>query len=259
MNVLLNGICGFMGKEVVKLAEAGYRSSVIVAGVDTAGAASDSLVYSSPSCVPEDLDIDVIVDFSHHSATAALLDFAKARKLPIVVATTGHTDDEVDIIKNAAKSVPVFYSANMSLGIALLVELAKKAAAAFPDAEIEIIEKHHDRKVDAPSGTALMLANAITEVRPEAYANVGRSGYGKRTKEEIGIHAIRMGNIVGEHEVILGTQNQTITLKHEAHSRALFAEGALAAAEYLVGCEAGLYDMNSLVGTGKRGAEITAV
>lgn len=259
MNVLLNGICGFMGKEVVKLAEAGYRSSVIVAGVDTAGGASDSLVYSSSSCVPKDLDIDVIVDFSHHSATAQLLDFAKARKLPVVVATTGHTEDEVAIIKNAAKCIPVFYSANMSLGIALLVELAKKAAAAFPDAEIEIIEKHHDRKVDAPSGTALMLANAITEVRPEAYANVGRSGYGKRTKEEIGIHAIRMGNIVGEHEVILGTQNQTITLKHEAHSRALFAEGALAAAEYLIGCEAGLYDMNSLVGADKRGAEITAV
>ena len=136
----------------------------------------------------------------------------------------------------------------MSLGVALLVELAKTAALAMPDAEIEIIEKHHDRKIDAPSGTALMIAKAITEVRPDAYNNLGRSGQGKRTQNEIGIHAIRMGNIVGEHEVIIGTQNQTITLKHEAHSRALFAEGAIAAAAFLVGCEPGLYDMKSLIG-----------
>jgi 4-hydroxy-tetrahydrodipicolinate reductase len=177
----------------------------------------------------------------------------------VVVATTGHTEDEIAQINEAAKHIPVFYSANMSLGIALLVELAKNAAAALPEAEIEIIERHHSRKLDAPSGTALMLANAITEVRTDAYANVGRSGYGKRTKEEIGIHAIRMGNIVGEHEVILGTKNQTITLKHEAHSRALFAEGALAAAEYIIGCDIGLYDMKSLISGTKANAEITAI
>ena len=135
----------------------------------------------------------------------------------------------------------------MSLGVALLVELAKNAAAAMPDAEIEIIEKHHDRKLDAPSGTALMIANAICDVRREAYVNLGRRGQGKRSFEEIGVHAIRMGNIVGEHEVIIGTQNQTITLKHEAHSRALFAEGALAAAEFIIGREAALYDMKSIV------------
>ena len=117
----------------------------------------------------------------------------------------------------------------------------------MPEAEIEIIEKHHNRKLDAPSGTALMIANALCEVRPEATINCGRSGQGKRTPEEIGIHAIRMGNIVGEHEVIVGTQNQTITLKHEAHSRALFAEGALAAAAFLVNQKPGLYDMKSLV------------
>jgi 4-hydroxy-tetrahydrodipicolinate reductase len=147
----------------------------------------------------------------------------------------------------------------MSLGVALLVELAKQAASAMPDAEIEIIEKHHDRKLDAPSGTALMIANALMEVRPEAYTNLGRSGQGKRTPEEIGIHAIRMGNIVGEHEVMLGTQNQTISLKHEAHSRALFAEGALAAAAFLIGCDKGLYDMKSLVsGAPKKDAAMSA-
>ena len=146
-----------------------------------------------------------------------------------------------------------YFEANMSLGVALLVELAKNAALAMPEAEIEIIEKHHNRKLDAPSGTALMIANEIISVRPEAYVNNGRSGQGKRTPEEIGIHAIRMGNIVGEHEVIVGTPNQTITLKHEAHSRALFAEGALAAAAFLVGCSDGLYDMKSLVGSRDEG------
>ena len=117
----------------------------------------------------------------------------------------------------------------------------------MPDAEIEIIEKHHNRKLDAPSGTALMIADALIEARPGSYVNLGRECHGKRTPEEIGIHAIRMGNIVGEHEVIIGTNSQTITLKHEAHSRALFAEGAVAAAEFLVGCPKGLYDMKSLI------------
>ena len=131
--------------------------------------------------------------------------------------------------------------------VALLIELAKTAAAAFPEAEIEIIEKHHNRKLDAPSGTALAIADAVCEVRPNAFTVKGRSGNGKRDRAEIGIHAVRMGNIVGEHEVIVGTQNQTITLKHEAHSRALFAEGALSAARFLADRPAGLYDMKSMI------------
>ena len=143
--------------------------------------------------------------------------------------------------------IPIFHSANMSLGIALLVELAKMTAKNFPDADIEIIEKHHNRKLDAPSGTALLLANEIREVRSNARFVYGRSGQAKRTPEEIGIHAIRMGNIIGEHEVIVGTDTQTITLKHEAHSRSLFAEGAIAAAEFLIKQPAGMYDMKSMV------------
>ena len=150
-------------------------------------------------------------------------------------------------ITKAAESIPLFFAANYSLGIALLIELARKTAAAMPDAEIEIVEIHHDRKVDAPSGTALAIADAIRQIRPESTVHSGRSGMGKRTPEEIGIHAVRMGNVVGIHEVMIGTQNQTITLKHEAHSRALFAEGALAAADFLMGKPAGLYDMNSLL------------
>ena len=254
MNILISGICGFMGREVEKLCLEGYRGARVACGVDINADGVKEGVYPSFDSVPYGERIDCIVDFSHHSAIGALLDFAIKRKIAVVVATTGHTDEELFLIRDAARYIPVFFSANMSLGVALLVELAKNAARALPEAEIEIIEKHHDRKLDAPSGTALMLANALCEVRPEAYAKVGRSGQGKRTKEEIGIHAIRMGNVVGEHEVILATANQTITIKHEAHSRALFAEGALAAAEYLVGCEAGLFDMKSIVAGEKKSA-----
>lgn len=248
MKILVSGICGFMGKEVSRLCEEGYRLSELVVGVDPMANGDYPVpVYQKFTDIPTDIDVDCIVDFSHHSAVIELLDFARERGVPAVVATTGHTEQELDSIRSAANSIPVFFCANMSVGVALLVELAKTAALAMPDAEIEIIEKHHNRKLDAPSGTALMIADAICAVRPDSFVNLGRSGQGKRAPSEIGIHAIRMGNIVGEHEVIVGTQNQTITLKHEAHSRALFAEGALAAASFIVGCEAGLYDMKSLV------------
>ena len=164
-----------------------------------------------------------------------------------MLATTGQTEEEKAMITKAAESIPVFFAANFSMGVALLIDLAKKAAQTMPDAEIEIVEAHHDRKLDAPSGTALAIANAIKEVRPEATFNMGRSGYAKREPNEIGISAIRMGNIVGIHEVMIGTQNQTITLKHEAHSRALFAEGALQAAAFIADKPAGLYNMESLI------------
>ncbi len=248
MNILLCGSLGFMGREVMALGEKGFRGANVTVAVDPNAKGDESVkTYKSFSEIPAGAMVDCIIDFSHHSAIGDILDYAKKTNTPVVIATTGHTENEIFEIKSAADVIPVFYSGNMSLGIALLVELAKTTARAFPEAEIEIIEKHHNRKLDAPSGTALMLANAICEVRPEAYTNCGRSGQGKRTPEEIGIHAIRMGNIVGEHEVIIGTPNQTITLKHEAHNRALFAEGGLCAAEFLIGCPAGLYDMKSIV------------
>ena len=243
-----------MGREVEKLCREGYRGASLALGVAPGADGCSEGVFRSFEDIGSLEGVDCIVDFSHHSCVTALLDFAVANRIPAVVATTGHTDEELMAISEAAKSIPVFFSANMSLGVALLVELAKTAAAAMPEAEIEIIEKHHNRKLDAPSGTAIMLANAICDVKPEAYAKFGRAGQGKRTPEEIGVHAIRMGNIVGEHEVIVGTPNQTITLKHEAHSRALFAEGALAAAAYLADKEPGLYDMKSLVGGEERTA-----
>ena len=260
MNILLNGICGHMGREVAKLAETNYRGASLVIGVDPNADGNEApMSVKSFKEIISVGEVDCIIDFSHHCCTSELLDFAVANNLPTVVATTGHTPEEIAKIHEAAESIPVFFSANMSLGVALLVELAKTAATAMPDAEIEIIEKHHNRKLDAPSGTALMIANALCEIRRDSYTNLGRSGQGKRKPEEIGVHAIRMGNIVGEHEVILGTQNQTITLKHEAHSRALFAEGAIAAADFLIGCPRGLYDMKSIVsGAAKKDAAMSA-
>ena len=252
MRILLSGLGGHMGAEVAKLCAEGFRGAELAAGVDYLNW-ENAAVPCAPDFDSACADVDCVVDFSHHSCTGALLAFAVKHRLPTVIATTGQTGEERAAIEDAAKEIPVFFAANFSVGVALLIELAKQAAAAMPEAQIEIIEKHHDRKLDAPSGTALKIADAIRDVRPEAYPVTGRSGYRKRTADEIGIHAVRMGNIVGEHEVIIGTPNQTITLKHEAHSRALFAEGALAAASFLIGKPAGLYGMNDLVANGKNG------
>ena len=259
MNILLNGYCGFMGREVTKLCKSGYRGANLTLGVDAfiTGDEKDYVVRTFDE-IEDASAIDCIVDFSHHTCVNDLLNFAVNNNIPTVVATTGHTSDELTIIKDAAKKIPVFHSGNMSLGIALLVELAKKTAAAMPEADIEIVESHHNRKIDAPSGTALMIADAICDVRDDATINLGRSGHGKRTREEIGVHSIRMGNVVGIHEVMVGTENQTITLKHEAHNRALFAEGALAAAEFIIGLTPGIYDMNSLV-SGKSSDKLDTV
>ena len=248
MNLIINGALGQMGQEVIKLCTVGYRGARFVGGVDPGAQKNDTgAVFRTFDEIGNVSGIDCIIDFSHHESTGFLVSFAKKNELPTVICTTGHTEDEISLINSLSYVVPVFFSANMSLGVALLVELAKTAALAMPEAEIEIIEKHHNRKIDSPSGTALMIAEALCDVRPNAYTALGRSGQGKRTPDEIGIHAVRMGNIVGEHEVIIGTENQTISLKHEAHSRALFAEGALAAAEFIIGRDAGLYDMKSLV------------
>lgn len=245
MNVIINGIGGRMGAELYKLAKKGYKGVTCVAGVDLNAVELDIPTYTSWEEVKE--EADCIIDFSHHSSVNTLLPYAMEKGVAVVVATTGHTEEEKALIEKAASVIPVFHSANMSLGVALLCELAKITAKTMVDADIEIIEKHHNRKLDAPSGTALMLARAIKEVREKANFVLGRSGQSKRTKEEIGIHAIRMGNIVGEHEVIVGTDSQTITLKHEAHSRALFAEGGITAAVYVAGRPAGLYNMQDMI------------
>lgn len=246
MKVLISGIGGRMGGEIARLAREGMRGASLVAGYDVLPLSlPDCPTYTNWSDVRE--CPDVIVDFSHHAGTVSLLDFAVSRRIPVLIATTAHTDEELAAIRAASEKIPVFHAANMSLGVALLAELAKAAVRLYPHADVEIVEKHHNRKLDAPSGTALHLANAIREVREDATLNCGRSGNAKRTPCEIGIHAVRMGNIVGEHEILIGTDTETITLRHEAHSRALFAEGALAAAAFLVGRDAGLYSMTDII------------
>lgn len=244
MKVIVSGYCGHLGREVARLTKEGYRGSEFFCGMDIGCKEDDGECVRSWENLPE--GGECIVDFSHHSATEKLLEYAVKNGIPTVIATTGQTDEEKDIIKKASEKIPVFFAANYSIGVALMANLVKIAVAAMPDAEVEIIEMHHDRKVDAPSGTALTLAAAVKEVRPEAQVVSGRSGYGKRTPEEIGVHSIRMGNIVGVHEVLIGTQNETLSIKHDISDRSMFAEGALAAAEFLASKEPGLYDMKSL-------------
>ena len=193
---------------------------------------------------------DVVIDFSHHSAVADVLNYARAVNAAAVIGTTGHTPEEKALIEAASAQIPVFFAGNVSLGIAVLCRLVKEAARFFPDADIEIVEVHHTRKVDAPSGTALMLFNAIKEVRPNATANCGRAGEGKRTKEEIGISALRMGKVVGIHEVHICTGNQTLVLKHESGSRAMLADGAVDAARFMAGKTPGFYNMESILNEG---------
>ena len=193
------------------------------------------------------VDANVLIDFSHHTAVADVLAYAKKIGSAAVIGTTGHTPEEKALIFAAAEEIPVFYAGNVSLGIAVLCRLVKEAVKFFPDADIEIVEIHHTRKVDAPSGTAHMLFNAVKEVRPEAVENCGRSGEGKRTKNEVGIHALRMGNVVGIHEVHINTGTQTLVLKHESGSRAMLADGAVSAAKFMVGKEKGMYDMESIL------------
>lgn len=244
MKVLVHGAAGHMGRHVVRLAQEGYAGASLGAAVDAFADGQDGVVARFADAAP----CEVIVDFSHHSVVADVLAYAVEQKLPVVIATTGLTEEEKPALAEAARTVPVFFSANMSVGVALLCQLARQTAAIFPDADVEIVETHHNRKLDAPSGTALMLADAIRAVRPDAVYNCGRSGMAKRQKNEIGIAAIRRGNIPGIHEVIVSTGTQAITLKHEVYDRALFAEGALTAAAWLVDQPAGLYDMYSMLG-----------
>ena len=194
-----------------------------------------------------DVQADVVIDFSHHSAALSVVEYAKKCGCAAVIGTTGHTPEEKAAITEAAKHIPVFWAGNMSLGIAVLCRLAKQAAAMFPDADIEIVEVRHNRKVDAPSGTALMLYEAVKAARPQASAHCGRAGEGKRTPEEIGISSLRMGNVVGIHEVHIATGNQILTLRHEATNRGMFAEGGVDAARFVCGKPAGLYNMTQLL------------
>ena len=238
MRAILWGANGAMGKLIGGILGEEVAGRVSIDGEN--GAAKSAAELGA-------VDAQVVIDFSHHSAIADVLSFAKENRCAAVIGTTGHTAQEKELIYSASREIPVFYAGNMSLGIAVLCRLAKQAAAAFPDADIEIVEIHHNRKVDAPSGTAKMLFEAIREVRPQAVANCGRAGEGKRTKDEIGIAALRLGGVVGVHEVHIHTQNQSLTLRHEAIDRAMLADGAVNAARFVVDKAAGLYNMEDML------------
>lgn len=245
MKIILCGCCGRMGRNVSSLAE--ERGDTVVCGVDLFPKEEKFPVYTSFSQVAE--EGDVVIDFSSPSALGERLAFCKERGINIVLASTGYSDEDLALIQSYSDRIGMFKTGNFSLGVNLLQMLVKKAAATLGDEfDIEIIEKHHGKKKDAPSGTALMLAKSANE-GAEKQLVFGRQGMvGERRKDEIGIHAVRGGTIVGEHEVLFAGEDEIVTLSHSARSRKVFASGALRAAKWLIGKSAGLYDMDDLLG-----------
>ena len=247
VNVLINGANGRMGKKVFE-ACALSQNVKAVCGVDLVSNLNNAYfpIYDNFDAVKE--KVDVIIDFSAPASLDAVLNFALKVNCNAVLCSTGYTAEHLAKIEKASEKIAIFRSANMSLGVNVLIDLVKKASQALYGFDIEIIEKHHNQKVDAPSGTALMLADAVKEVQTEKYYTYGREGIvGKRDANEIGIHAIRGGNIVGEHDVIFAGNFETVTLSHQATDRSVFANGAVKAAEYLATKTNGTFSMTDLV------------
>jgi 4-hydroxy-tetrahydrodipicolinate reductase len=244
--VLICGINGKMGKNILSLLENDGELTA-VCGVDLTASNRLPPIYTSFNEVKE--SVDVIIDFSSPAVLKDELTWAQKRNIPVVLASTGYTKDDLNLIENASRKVAVFKTGNFSLGINLLVKLVKKAAETLGEEfDIEIIEKHHRLKVDAPSGTALMLADGANSAfgGNRDYLN-GREGIVGRRGNEIGIHAVRGGTIVGEHEVIFSGEDEIITLSHSARSKRVFAVGAIRAAKWVCGKPAGLYDMTDVL------------
>lgn len=247
LKIILSGCNGRLGSVVSRIAS--ERDDMeLVCGVDLKGSASFPIVRSF-SEIDSQINADVIIDISHHTLIGDVLDYAKEKALPVVICTTGHTEEEECLIRECSRQVPILRSRNMSLGISLLTQLVRRAATALgDDFDIEIVEAHHNKKLDAPSGTALMLADAARDVRPSAeYVYDRHDVRRERSSDEIGIHSIRGGTIVGEHSVIFAGRDEVITLSHSAGSRDLFATGAVKAAFFLRGAAAGYYTMNDVV------------
>ena len=248
MKIILSGCNGSMGQVITKLVQKSDDAK-IVCGLDISTQANNGYPVFDDlfDC---DAAADVIIDFSHPAALSKVLKYAVDKKIPVVVATTGLSKEQLGTLDSAAESVPVFFSANMSLGINLIIDLAAKAAQLLEDSfDIEIIEKHHNQKIDAPSGTALMIADAISDSlnKSPEYVYDRHSVRKKRDKNEIGIHAIRGGTIVGEHTVLFSGQDEVIEIHHSAASKEVFGVGAYKAAKFLVGKPNGMYNMKDLV------------
>ncbi len=248
VKILISGANGKMG-HAVAAAVSGREDCVVSAGVDLyTKQYADFPIFEKLSDVTE--KPDVVIDFSNPAILDDLLDYCMMNGVPCVLATTGYNEEQIAKIRKAANSIPVFFSFNMSLGINLLVQLAKKAVSILGGQfDIEIVEKHHNQKIDAPSGTAIMLADAINDELDNQYHYVydRHSKRQKREAKEIGMHAIRGGTIVGEHDIIFAGHDEVITLSHSAASKEVFAVGAVNAAVFLAKQEAGMYDMSQLM------------
>ena len=248
--IIMHGCNGHMGRVITDIC-AQDEEVQIVAGVDPYTAVdNDYPVFEKiEDC---DVEADAIIDFSNAAAVDAVVDYSVSKKIPVVLCTTGLTEEQIAKVEKASDSVAVLRSANMSLGINTLMELLKKAAKVFSPAgfDIEIVEKHHNQKLDAPSGTAIALADSINEEMDNQFEYVyDRSQVRKkRDKKELGISAVRGGNIVGEHDVIFAGQDEVITFRHTAYSKAVFAKGAVNAALFLAGKPAGMYSMKDVIG-----------
>lgn len=242
-NIIVSGINGRMGKALEEMCKVSDRYT-IVGGVDiNLGIPHEFPVVSDINDLA--VKADALIDFSHHSAAKVLCGYAVKTSTPVIFCTTGYTEEELGIIHETSAKVAVFRSGNMSLGINLLIELSKKAAEILEGFDIEIIEQHHNQKLDAPSGTALMIADGIKSVKEDSEYVYDRTKVRqKRAQNEIGIHSVRGGSIVGEHEVLFAGRNENITLRHSALSREVFADGALKAAEFIKGKGAGMYNMS---------------
>lgn len=245
MRILLCGCSGRMGRAVAAKAEGEHT---VVAGIDTRPAELAFPVYETPADCTE--QADVIIDFSSPAALAQELAYATSHNLPLVLCTTGLSAEQLDSVRLAAEKIPVFFSSNMSFGVSVLAALTKKAASLLGDSfDIEILEMHHNQKLDAPSGTAVMLADAAEAglSYSPTYVYDRHQRRQKRDPHEIGVSAIRGGNIVGEHQVYFAGQDETVILTHRAGSREVFAAGALRAAAFLQGKPAGLYSMDDML------------
>ena len=247
INILLCGANGKMGNAVRRVV-ADNDLVTIVAGFDINTATCEFPVYDDLSNIRE--KIDCIIDFSHPSLTDRILDYARANKIPAIICTTGLSKDQLSKMEFYSKDTPIFFSANMSIGVNLLIDLVCRASKILENNfDIEIVEKHHNLKKDAPSGTAIMIAEAINEELDNKmhYVYDRHSVRKPREKTEIGMHSIRGGTIVGEHDVIFAGRDEVITLSHSAGSKQVFAVGSVNAAVFLSGCEKGLYQMSDLL------------
>ena len=246
--IILCGCSGKMGVAITSIVN-GRDDCEIIAGVDVNTSCTHGYqVYSTIADVTE--KADVIIDFSHPSTLDSILSYATENQVPAILCTTGYSEAQLSQISEASKKVALFHSGNMSLGINLLIALSRKAAQILGGSfDVEIVEKHHNQKIDAPSGTALMIAKAISEELPydSRYEYDRHSVRRKRERSEIGIHSVRGGSIVGEHEVIFAGHDEVVTIAHSAQSKGVFAAGAVNAAVFMKGKPAGLYDMNNLI------------